>query len=189
MKLLIKDKNSEYYIQIESLDKKVIDVKIEMQKQFGLDLKKIKLIYSGKYLADNQTLKSYHIIENSKLFFLGVIDEANIISKKEKNSSNFEDSNENNEEYSSQLHNLIQLGYEKEKAKSIIKKFNGDIKKIKDENKMNIILNNIKKNNPALLNQIKNHEVDLIKFLSSPITQKEIDIYKKNCKNAKALLD
>lgn len=244
MKLIIKDKKNEYDIEIESSNIKVIDLKLEMQKKFGLDLKKIKLIYRGKALSNNETLISYQIIEGSKVVFLGVIEEDNL--KNEKAPSELGKSvenDENNEKYLSQLHNLIQLGYEKEKAKNIINKCNGDINKIieflsntkgeeehnsnntnnlnksnekikqsteeeeinlpkelkiygiymkiltlKDENIMNIILNKIKKNNPALLNQIKNYDQEFIKFLSKPITQEEIDIYKKNYNNAQSLL-
>ena len=243
MKLIIKDKKNEYDIEIESLNIKVIDLKLKMQKQFGLDLKKIKLIYGGKVLSDNETLISYQIIEGSKVIFLGVIEEDNIKNKNVTSKlGNSVENDENNEKYLSQLHNLIQLGFEKEKAKNIINKFNGDINKIieflsnakreeghninntnnlnknnekirqnteeeinlpkelimygiymkiltlKDENIMNIILNNIKKDNPALLNQIKNYDQEFVKFLSKPITQEEIDIYKKNYNNAKSLL-
>ena len=243
MKLIIKDKKNEYDIEIESLNIKVIDLKLKMQKQFGLDLKKIKLIYKGKVLSNNETLISYHIIEGSKVVFLGLIEEENIKNKNDSSElGNSVEIDENSEEYLSQLHNLIQLGFEKEKAKKIINKFNGDINKIieflsnakeeeehninntnnlnksnekikqnaeeeinlpkelkmygiymkiltlKDENIMNIILNNIKKNNLALLNQIKNYDKEFVKFLSKPITQEEIDIYKKNYNNAKSLL-
>ena len=254
MKLIIKDKKNQYNIEVKSLFIKVSDLKLEMQKQFGLDIKKIKLIYNGKYLSDNQTLASYKIKEDSKLIFQGVINENNnnIINKEENNSSIFENSKEIDQKYLSQLHNLIKLGFEKEKAENIIKQFNGDINKIieylinskedkkdnnnnngnnnnnnnnkiindineentkkeskkeinlpkelknygiymkiltlKDENKMTIILNNIKKTNPALLNQIKKYEKEFIKFLSLPITQEELLIYKNNYKNAQALL-
>ena len=256
MKLIIKDKKNQYNIEVKSLFIKVSDLKLEMQKQFGLDIKKIKLIYNGKYLSDNQTLASYKIKEDSKLIFQGIINENNnnIVNKEENNSSIFENSKEIDQKYLSQLHNLIKLGFEKEKAENIIKQFNGDINKIieylsnskedkkdnnnnngnnnnnnnnnnkiindineentkkeskkeitlpkelknygiymkiltlKDENKMTIILNNIKKTNPALLNQMKKYEKEFIKFLSLPITQEELLIYKNNYKNAQALL-
>ena len=53
---------------------------------------------------------------------------------------------------------------------------------------MNIILQNIKEKNPALLERIKDNEEEFLKFLSLPITIEDLEIYKKNFKNDRELL-
>ena len=59
---------------------------------------------------------------------------------------------------------------------------------LNDPNRMDIILTNMKENNPAILNQIEENEDEFIKCLSEPITKEDLEIYKINYKNAKALL-
>ena len=240
MKIIIKDKKKEYIIEIDSLKNIIKDLKLEIQKKFGLELNKIKLLYNGKFLSDSNTLESYQIKEDSKIIFLGKIEGNNITTKKEKEKEksiipNFKEKKQN---FTAQLNNLIKLGYEKEKAEIVIEQVEGDINKAieilikdkkdnkseseksnnniniknrkeeinlpkelknygiyikiltcKDENKMNIILKNIKENNPALLNQFIYYEKEFVKYLSSPITREDLDFYLNNYQNARSLLD
>ena len=62
------------------------------------------------------------------------------------------------------------------------------ISTLNDPNQMNIILQNIKEKNPALLERIKDNEEEFLKFLSLPITIEDLEIYKKNFKNDRELL-
>ena len=62
------------------------------------------------------------------------------------------------------------------------------ISTLNDPNQMNIILQNIKEKNPALLERIKDNEEEFLKFLSLPITSEDLEIYKKNFKNDRELL-
>ena len=62
------------------------------------------------------------------------------------------------------------------------------ISTLNDPNQMNIILQNIKEKNPALLERIKDNEEEFLKFLSLPITIEDLEIYKKNIKNDRELL-
>lgn len=243
MKIIIKDKKKEYELEIDPSKKLVKYIKFELQKRFRLEQNNIKLLYNGKILSDFQTLESYQIKEGSKLIYLGIIESNSSINKA--NKSNISVNSENKgKNFTSQINNLVSLGYEKVKAENAIKKVEGDINKaieillkekknekknnfntallsekkkidnkkeelnneinlpkelksygiymkiltLKDENKMNIILKNIKEKNPSLLNQIKEYEKEFIKFLSSPITKSEVDFYMKNYRNAIDLL-
>ena len=239
MKIIIKDKKKEYNIEVDSSKNIIKDIKLEIQKKFGLELNKIKLLYNGKFLSDSNTLESYQIKEDSKIIFLGKIEGNNITTKKEKEKEksiipNFKEKKQN---FTAQLNNLIKLGYEKEKAEIVIERVEGDINKAieilikdkkdnksdseksnssiniknqkeeinlpkelknygiymkiltcKDENKMNIILKNIKENNPALLKQFIYYEKEFVKYLSSPITREDLNFYLNNYQNARSLL-
>ena len=247
MKIIIKDKKKEYNIEVDSSKNIIKDIKLEIQKKFRLELNKIKLLYNGKFLSDNNTLESYKIKEDSKIIFLGYIEGNNITTKKEaeKEKSNSILNIEKKQNYASQISNLINLGYEKEKAEKAIEQTEGDINKAidilikekkdnknnnnkiinniekpneeinlikelnneinipkelksygiymkiltcKDENIMNIILNNIKENNPALLNQLIYYEKEFVKYLSTPITREDLDFYLDNYQTARSLL-
>ena len=248
MKLIIKNKNKEYIIEIGD-DKYTIEIlKKEIKKKLGIELNKIKLIYNGKVLEDKETLHHYNITENSKIILLGNIKKDNNIEKKDNTTQPIIEIEEEKENYSSQINNLINMGYEKEKAEIAINKAkgnfntalnlllkekendnnnidisNGKINNEKDEEKLNnnkkketnekkipnelrnyaiymkiltvkdekimtTILENMKKNNKALLKQINDNEEAFLKILSSPITQEDIEIYKNNYFNAQKLL-
>lgn len=248
MKLIIKNKNKEYIIEIGD-DKNTIEIlKKEIEKKLGIELNKIKLIYNGKVLEDKETLHHYNITENSKIILLGNIKKDNNIEKKDNTTQPIIEIEEEKENYSSQINNLINMGYEKEKAEIAINKAkgnfntalnlllkekendnnnidisNGKINNEKDEEKLNnnkkketnekkipnelrnyaiymkiltvkdekimtTILENMKKNNKALLKQINDNEEAFLKILSSPITQEDIEIYKNNYFNAQKLL-
>ena len=59
---------------------------------------------------------------------------------------------------------------------------------LNEPNLMDVILQNMKENNPAILNQIEENEDEFIKCLSEPITKEDLEIYRLNYRNAKALL-
>ena len=248
MKLIIKTKNKEYIIEIGD-DKNTIEIlKKEIEKKLGIELNIIKLIYNGKVLEDKETLHHYNITENSKIILPGNIKKNNNIEKKDNTPQPIIEIEEEKENYSSQINNLINMGYEKEKAEIAINKAkgnfntalnlllkekendnnnidisNGKINNEKDEEKLNnnkkketnekkipnelrnyaiymkiltvkdekvmtTILENMKKNNKALLKQINDNEEAFLKILSSPITQEDIEIYKNNYFNAQKLL-
>ena len=59
---------------------------------------------------------------------------------------------------------------------------------LKEENKMNEILNNLKENNPALLNQIIENKDEFMKYLSKPITSDNLENFKNNISSLRELL-
>ena len=59
---------------------------------------------------------------------------------------------------------------------------------LKEENKMNEILNNLKENNPALLNQIIENKDEFMKYLSNPITSDNLENFKNNISSLRELL-
>ena len=253
MKLIIQIKNKEYVIEIGD-DKNTIEIlKKEIEKKLGIELNIIKLIYKGKFLEDKETLHHYNITENSKIILLKNTKKNNNIEKKDNTPEpiiKIEEEKEK-ENYSSQINNLINMGYDKEKAEIAINKAKGNfntalnlllkekendnnnidnidinngknnnekneeklnnnkkketnekkipnelrnyaiymkILTVKDEKVMTTILENMKKNNKALLKQINDNEEAFLKILSSPITREDIEIYKNNYFNAQKLL-
>ena len=106
----------------------------------------------------------------------------NILSE-EKNKIN---NNNNNNNFLNNIKNKIEentLPKELKKYAILMK-----ISTLNDPNQMNIILQNIKEKNPALLERIKDNEEEFLKFLSLPITSEDLEIYKKNFKNDRELL-
>ena len=188
MKISIKYKKKDYEIEIESPKITIKEFKTLFENKFQEKCDSVKIIYGGQYLTEEETLESYNIKEENKeynLIFVGTIKpnnipnqpenplsppksqihlagpEDNIIIQKEK---------VNNEEKGEKED--ISLSEELKKYGVFMK-----IASLNDASKMELILENIKKRNPALLNKIINNEDKLIKFVESPITQEDIDIY------------
>lgn len=225
MKIIIKDKKKEYTLNIASDITTIKELKNQIHEQ--LNITTGKLLLNGKILSeDKKTLFEYDIKEGSTIILIGT--KQNIEGKKE-NTTQTPNLEENKTDYTSEINNLIQLGYEKVKSEKAIKEAKGNIKEaidilikeknkeifiskkslseesnlpkelkkyaifmkiltLYDPNKMSIILDNIKKNNPALLERIKAKEEEFEKFLSAPITDEDLEIYKKNHIVAEALL-
>ncbi|KAI5181015.1 ubiquilin [Nematocida sp. AWRm80] len=58
-------KGQEYIIELENEDQTIEDLKNKLVEQLSVAKEKIKLIYSGKLLKDDQTLKSYGLQDKS----------------------------------------------------------------------------------------------------------------------------
>ena len=248
MKIIIKYKNKDYNIDIGSEENTVKDLKNEIQNKLNITIR--KLLYHSKILSeDDKKLKNYEIKEGANIILIG--NKPNIENKEKENSislQNLEDEEEEKANIISKVDNLINLGYEKEKAEKAINQSKGnfneaieilvkekekekenmknkkiisnnkdkkenkdninqinnedtslpkELKKyaiymkiltLNDPNQMDVILKNMKDNNPAILNQIEENEDEFIKCLSEPITKGDIEIYKINYRIAKALL-
>ena len=119
----------------------------------------------------------------------GNVDEAISILIKEKK-------NENKNKDEDKSINIIKKESEKQEIKDK-KKISNELKyyaiymkilTLNNEKLMITILENLKKNNKYLLKQIKDNEEAFEEILSSPITNKDIEIYKKNYLTAQNLL-
>ena len=250
MEIIIKDiKNKEYKIEIESEEVVIKELKNKIKNEFGIELNKIKLLYSGKILNDEKKLKDYNIKENSKLIITSHLVKNNnnnnnklettLLSNNNINSENsFKDNNitkeislsnqnnSNNENYSknentnnnnesvindSNISNNIKDNSkmveekkvennieEKKQIKSNeknhipkeLKKYGTLIKILafKDPNIMTTILNNLKTSNLSLLKLIKEKQSEFIELLEEPISNDDLEIYKKYSQEVKFLL-
>ena len=215
MKIIIKNKKDEYIIETDSNLITVKEFKILFKNKYGLNLDDLKLIYNGKFLQNNKTLECYNIKDKSKLITSGKfktsINKSNsqLILSEEKNDSSFlfqssnslhpisETNNNNNEEINNSFsgNNLknSKSGDINENKSNLPNELKNiaiymKIMTLKEENKMNEILNNLKENNPALLNQIIENKDEFMKYLSKPITSDNLENFKNNISSLRELL-
>ena len=215
MKIIIKNKKDEYIIETDSNLITVKEFKILFKNKYGLNLDDLKLIYNGKFLQNNKTLECYNIKDKSKLITSGKfktsINKSNsqLILSEEKNDSSFlfqssnslnpisETNNNNNEEINNSFsgNNLknsknADINENKSNLPNELKNIAIYMKimTLKEENKMNEILNNLKENNPALLNQIIENKDEFMKYLSKPITSDNLENFKNNISSLRELL-
>ena len=142
MKLLLKNlKQQEFKIEIESDQKTVKDLKLEIEKVYNFDSSCIKLLHSGVVLEDGKTLEEYKIKEgNVIIMMLAKIKAAppkietnpNPQPNPQPNSQPQEQpkNNTNNEsqaKFTEQINSLVDMGYEKDKVEKAIKAANGSI--------------------------------------------------------------
>ena len=216
MKIIIKNKKDEYIIETDSNLITVKEFKILFKNKYGLNLDDLKLIYNGKFLQNNKTLECYNIKDKSKLITSGKfktsINKSNsqLILSEEKNDSSFlfqssnslhpisETNNNNNEEINNSFsgNNLknsksADINENKSNLPNELKNIAIYMKimTLKEENKMNEILNNLKENNPALLNQIIENKDEFMKYLSKPITSDNLENFKNNISSLRELLN
>ena len=215
MKIIIKNKKDEYIIETDSNLITVKEFKILFKNKYGLNLDDLKLIYNGKFLQNNKTLECYNIKDKSKLITSGKfktsINKSNsqLILSEEKNDSSFlfqssnslhpisETNNNNNEEINNSFSGnnlknskIADINENKSNLPNELKNIAIYMKimTLKEENKMNEILNNLKENNPALLNQIIENKDEFMKYLSKPITSDNLENFKNNISSLRELL-
>ena len=71
MKLLLKNlRQQEFKIEIESDQKTVKDLKLEIEKVYNFDSTCIKLLHSGVVLEDAKTLEEYKIKEGNVIIMM-----------------------------------------------------------------------------------------------------------------------
>ena len=122
----------------------------------------------------------------------GDVNKAINILLEEKNKNNKNNINDNSN-FLNNIKNKIEdvkqnIGHENSLPKELKKyAIYMKIATLNDPNKMNDILQDIKDGNPALLELIKINKEGFEKFLSSPITWEDLEIYNKNFKNDKEL--
>ena len=122
----------------------------------------------------------------------GDVNKAINILLEEKNKNNKNNINDNSN-FLNNIKNKIEdvkqnIGHENSLPKELKKyAIYMKIATLNDPNKMNDLLQDIKDGNPALLELIKINKEGFEKFLSSPITWEDLEIYNKNFKNDKEL--
>ena len=139
MKLLLKNlKQQEFNIEIESDQKTVKDLKLEIEKVYNFDSTCIKLLHSGVVLEDAKTLEEYKIKEGNVIIMM--LAKAKQAPPKPEPNPNPQPesqpqqqpqeqpkSNENKPEYTEQINSLVDMGYERDKVEKAIKAANGSI--------------------------------------------------------------
>ena len=71
MKLKLKNlKQQEFDIEIESEQKTVKDLKLEIEKVYGFDANLMKLLHNGMILEDAKTLEDYKIKEGNVIIMM-----------------------------------------------------------------------------------------------------------------------
>ena len=135
MHLLLKNlKQQEYQIEIESDQKTVKDLKLEIEKVHNFDSSCIKLLHSGVVLEDAKTLEEYKIKEGNVIIMM-LLKPKKVEAKPEPNQKEElqqqeppkNEENKPQPQYTEQINALVDMGYEKEKVERAIKAANGSI--------------------------------------------------------------
>ena len=135
MHLLLKNlKQQEYQIEIESDQKTVKDLKLEIEKVHNFDSSCIKLLHSGVVLEDAKKLEEYKIKEGNVIIMM-LLKPKKVEAKPEPNQKEElqqqeppkNEENKPQPQYTEQINALVDMGYEKEKVERAIKAANGSI--------------------------------------------------------------
>jgi UV excision repair protein RAD23 len=141
MKLKLKNlKQQEFDIEIESEQKTVKDLKLEIEKVFGFDANLMKLLHSGQVLEDAKTLEDYKIKEGNVIILMAAKKkqapppqpqpepqaQQNSESKPEEQPKN-DTANKNKPDYTDKINSLVEMGYEKEKVEKALNAASGSI--------------------------------------------------------------
>jgi UV excision repair protein RAD23 len=141
MKLKLKNlKQQEFDIEIESEQKTVKDLKIEIEKVHGFDANLMKLLHSGQVLEDAKTLEDYKIKEGNVIILMAAKKkqapppqpqpepqaQQNSESKPEEQPKN-DTANQNKPDYTDKINSLVEMGYEKEKVEKALNAASGSI--------------------------------------------------------------
>lgn len=130
MKLLLKNlKQQEFNIEIESDQKTVRDLKLEIEKVHNFDANCIKLLHSGVVLEDSKTLEEYKIKEGNVIIMM--TPKVKQQPKPAPNPQPIEppkkENNENKNDYTEKINSLVDMGYERDKVEKAINAANGSI--------------------------------------------------------------
>ena len=135
MHLLLKNlKQQEYQIEIESDQKTVKDLKLEIEKVHNFDSSCIKLLHSGVVVEDAKTLEEDKIKEGNVIIMM-LLKPKKVEAKPEPNQKEElqqqeppkNEENKPQPQYTEQINALVDMGYEKEKVERAIKAANGSI--------------------------------------------------------------
>ena len=128
-------KQQEFNIEIESDQKTVKDLKLEIEKVYNFDSTCIKLLHSGVVLEDAKTLEEYKIKEGNVIIMM-LAKAKPSQPKAEPNPQpnpqpqeqpKSDTNNENKEQFKEQIDSLVDMGYEREKAEKAVKAANGSL--------------------------------------------------------------
>ena len=166
---------------LPSKDKNIeqLSFKIETLVSMGYSKEKAQ---AALYQTEGDINKAINILLEEK-----DTNNTNNINNNNINNNNINNNNINNNNFLSNIKNKIQDLKPTKKETSLPKELKKyaifmKILTLDDPNQMNIILQNIKEKSPALLERIKDNEEEFVKYLSLPITNEDIEIYKKNFK-------
>ena len=139
MKLKLKNlKQQEFDIEIESEQKTVKDLKIEIEKVHGFDANLMKLLHNGQILEDSKILEDYKIKEGNVIIMMATKKkqapppepqpqpQPNSESKPEEQPKN-DTANQNKPDYTEKINSLVEMGYEKEKVEKALNAASGSI--------------------------------------------------------------
>ena len=132
MKLILKNlKQVQYNVEMESEKNTIKDLKNEIEKLHGFDSNIIKLLHNGKVLEDAKTLEEYQIKDENVIIMMNTkpkqktepqsTEQAKPSSPKKEEQPKAEEPPKKEEEKpnanSSQVDQLVEMGYEKEKQR------------------------------------------------------------------------
>lgn len=137
MKIKIKNlKSAENEINIQDTNIFVKDLKKQIEFEQKIPFSAIKLIYNGAILDDNKTLDSYSIKENSVIIYMisKVIkkNESSILNQETnllnnnvstsfiENNNSISNNNNNNQNYTEQMNQLLEMGFDQSKCLSAL---------------------------------------------------------------------
>ena len=153
MKLIIKNIKQvvhDLVIPDEKNNMSIKELKEEIQKSFGFDASSLKLLFNGIVLKDEKNLSDYKIIDNSIIIMMATKghiinqnqsnNETNKENKKTENEKKKDKNNKNNnkkqkteekkkieKDYSKEINQLMEMGFEKEKCQKAIKIAKGNV--------------------------------------------------------------
>ena len=141
MKLLLKNlRQQEFPIEIESDQKTVKDLKLEIEKVHKFPADTLKLLHSGIVLEDSKTLEEYKIKEGNVIIMM-ILKSKKPAPQPEPNPNPQEnpqpqeqpkaeeksENKDNKEQFAKQINDLVEMGYERDKAEKAIKAANGSL--------------------------------------------------------------
>ena len=142
MKLILKNlKQVQYNVEMESEKNTIKDLKNEIEKLHGFDSNIIKLLHNGKVLEDAKTLEEYQIKDENVIIMMNTkpkqktepqsTEQAKPSSPKKEEQPKAEEPPKKEEEKpnanSSQVDQLVEMGYEKEKVEKALNAANGNL--------------------------------------------------------------
>ena len=148
MKLIIKNIKQVVHdlnIPDEKNNMNIKELKEEIQKSFGVEASGLKLLFNGIVLKDEKTLSDYKIIDNSIIIMMATKghiinqNQTNTETNKESKKNEIENNNNNNnkqktkekkkieKDFSKEINQLMEMGFEKEKCQKAIKIAKGNV--------------------------------------------------------------
>ena len=176
-------KESDNYIEDNIVigKKKLRDSKKEIQTKSKNDFNDMKLKNQSKTEINDKNLSEFSNQENTSIYFSYNI--INTEGEGEREGDINKKQSEKNSEKIIEESDDISLPKELKKYGIFMK-----ILTLKDPDKMDIILDNIKRKNQSLLNIIKENKNNFIKFVEKPINEEDLEFYKKNRNEARELI-
>ncbi len=128
MKLVLKSiKNQLYEIDINSLEVKVSSIKEIICNKFSFDLTSLKLLHKGVILDNSKSLADSNVSENDQIIIMNIKAKPVIQEEVKTETSNPENVEKKQIDYSTEIASLMELGFTFERSKHAIKRTKGDL--------------------------------------------------------------